>query len=298
MNEQKYLRALEDINLDNIYLQGKIDQNAGNIELAELLRRGKLFSIINLSLQKRHRRHLVQQIQSLSHPEPESNDFDAQLPTGNPRIIAYTCITGNYDCPQPPLINPDGITYRTFTDANIPTKIAERCGHDPILTNRYLKFHPHELFNDEYDYAIYLDGNIRSISDLRQLIPAVSQKTGLALHRHRSRDDLYNEAEVCVLEQRGDPQKINQQITRYRSDGFPKAFGLYECSVIVSDLKNSTASKLLDDWWQEFQETGSKRDQLALPYVIWKNGYEFNDVSTLGNNVYKNPLFRITRHRR
>ena len=35
------------------------------------------------------------------------------------------------------------------------------------------------------------------------------------------------------------------------------------------------------------------RDQIALPYVMWKNGYSFEDVGLLGDNVFKNPVFSI-----
>ena len=44
----------------------------------------------------------------------------------------------------------------------------------------------------------------------------------------------------------------------------------------------------------EFVESGSLRDQISLPYVLWKNNINIKQVSTLGNNVYQNSkLFKI-----
>ena len=39
--------------------------------------------------------------------------------------------------------------------------------------------------------------------------------------------------------------------------------------------------------------SGSGRDQLALPYIIWKLGYHMSDIGSLGNNLFLNPKFRI-----
>ena len=36
----------------------------------------------------------------------------------------------------------------------------------------------------------------------------------------------------------------------------------------------------MEEWWDEYIKF-SKRDQLSLPYVMWKNGYSFNDVKKI-----------------
>ena len=53
---------------------------------------------------------------------------------------------------------------------------------------------------------------------------------------------------------------------------------------------------LLEKWWNEFYMSESLRDQLSLPYVLWKNGYSIDQVGTLGNNVYDNTKLQITPH--
>ena len=36
----------------------------------------------------------------------------------------------------------------------------------------------------------------------------------------------------------------------------------------------------MEDWWKEIEKY-SNRDQVSLPYVLWKNGYQIGDVGTL-----------------
>lgn len=77
------------------------------------------------------------------------------------------------------------------------------------------------------------------------MVKRVPVQTGIAMHNHRERDDIFSEAESCKLLRRGDPDKIDLQMTRYKSAGFPAHFGMNEATVIVSDLKNEN---LLNFW--------------------------------------------------
>lgn len=222
------------------------------------------------------------------------------------RIAIYTCITGGYDSAQIPLVRFDNVDYILFTDQTkkfveqddkfiireIPDEI---CAKGQILANRYIKFHPHELLHD-YDYSIYLDGNIRVVSDIRGFVKQCTHSTGIAMHRHRERNCIYKEAEVCKLLRRGNTEKINTQMAKYRAASFPSDFGMNEANVIVCNLHNSMSIKLLDDWWNELLVSGSLRDQLAWPYVLWVNGFSIDDVGNLGYNVYENDKIDVVRH--
>lgn len=221
-------------------------------------------------------------------------------------IAIYTCVVGEYDSIQIPLVTFDNVDYILYTDnpekylkysdiyiiKKLPNDIL-KLGH--ILANRYVKFHPFEL-NIGYDYAIYLDGNVRVISDVRMFVEQCNCKTGIAMHRHRERNCVYQEAAVCKLLRRGNPQFIDQQIQLYRDQGFPENYGMNEATVIVSDLNNSVSHELLNAWWNEFVNSKSMRDQIAWPYVLWSNGYKSQDVGNLGYNIYANYKLEIVRH--
>ena len=237
------------------------------------------------------------------HDELPNNYYPKINSDKKPKIVVYTCIIGGYDRLIDPLLHFENVDFCVYLDKEqdeikdwkmmqLPEKVSQE---NNILANRYLKFHPHELFQ-EYDYSIYIDGNIQSIGDFTDFIYSVNDKTGLSLHRHQFRNCIFNEIEVCKLLKKGNYDKLKKQVKRYENDGFPKKFGMLECNVIVADLKNNNAKTILEDWWNEFKASESLRDQISLPYVLWKNGYTIKDVGSLGNNVYRNPKIRIFPH--
>ena len=223
--------------------------------------------------------------------------------TGNKKYnnyAVYTCITNNYDkIFEPYFLNTD---YFLFTDnlildensiwkkKNIPDKIKKFKGNK---INRYCKMHPFELL-DGYDFSIYIDGNVQVVSDISGLCDiAKESKCGIAMHQHPNRNCTNIEAKACEICHRGNIEKIHKQMMKYRKEKFPEKFGFCEATIIVCDLKNPVAKKIMSDWYDEFCKSESERDQLALPYVIWKNGYNMSDIGNLGNNLLFNPLFRI-----
>lgn len=220
------------------------------------------------------------------------------------KIVVYTCITGNYDNILEPNFKDYNCDYVLFSDninrttkiwdkKEIPEEIKEIKNN--ILINRYIKMHPFEFFK-EYDYSIYVDGNVKIISDVNSFIPFANSKAGLALHRHSRRECLYKEADFCKIVGKGKKEKIDKEIRKIKQDNMPSNLGLLECNLIVTDLKNQNARKILEDWWNEFEESECYRDQIILPYVIWKDGFEMKDVGSLGNNIFENPKVRIEKH--
>lgn len=301
--EEEFLKKIEELNLENIKIKGSKEYKTGKdlINLKEMLKSFKFNKLISKFIARK----MIYKYNA--HGELE-NDFKydkSSISKEKPKVAVYTCITGKYDNLIQPFTKFANIEYIAFTDnlqqatndwniKDIPENIRKLKNN--ILINRYIKFHPHELFSDKYDYSIYIDGNIKVISDLTNMIYGINNKTGLAFHRHQFRDCIYNEIEVCRLIKKGNYAKLKEQIEQYKKEGFPSRYGLYECNVIACDLKNDNAKQLLNSWWDEFKNSQSLRDQIALPYVVWKNGYKFNDIGSLGNNVYKNPKIRIESH--
>lgn len=222
--------------------------------------------------------------------------------TQNAKGIVYTCITDGYDSPLVPYIKAEDLKYVLISDRTYPAlKVWEqmdietlRIEEKGVYRNRYCKMHPHELFSGLADFAVYIDGNVQVISELSPLYDvAKKSKCGIAMHSHRARENVYDEAKACITYRRGNPDKIRQQIERYQKEHFPSKFPLFEATVIVVDLRNKNAKIIMDAWWKEFNRSKSKRDQLSFPYVIWKLGYSGKDVGCLGTDVKLNPKFRI-----
>lgn len=235
--------------------------------------------------------------------------FDSYRQFHNKKIVVYTCIIGKYDQLKEPLLAFDNVTYICFTDdqANIdatadtkweirsvPENILKT--YEGTLTNRYVKMHPHELF-PEADYSIYVDGNVKIVSFPGAYLPDTMGKAGLAIYAHGQRNCVYDEAQICIMRKKGKKAFIERQMQRYSAEGFPANYGLYECTIIATDLKNNNSRQIFESWWHEFMNSQSFRDQLSLPYVIWKNGFEYTDIGLLGTNIFDDYRITVYSHR-
>lgn len=233
-----------------------------------------------------------------------NREYASPLPVADKKGVVYTCVFDGYDELRDPLVNSTELRFVAFTDAvrNSETGCWEIEDYpalaDPrININRWCKMHPFELF-EGCDYAIYIDGNVTVTSDVSSLYRVAKEAPcGIAMHAHHLRECVYDEAAVCRITKKGNAEAISGQMARYRSEGFPRKFGLCEATVIVTDLKNPSARELYSAWWDEFCRSESGRDQLALPYVMWKLGYSMSDIGCLGNDEYHNPKFFIEQHK-
>lgn len=248
----------------------------------------------------------MNQILKMNKIESKNNGtFEYDKVCEDKKVIVYTAIIGKYDNVLEPVYVPSNCKYVLFTDnkdintdkweiREIPDNI-KKLGSN-ILINRYIKMHPRELFED-MDYSIYIDGNIKTIGNIRELLGAANTQTGLAIHRHSVRNCIYEEAKICMLFRKGNFNKLRKQLNRYRKEAFPKQYGLLECNVIITNLKNVRSEEILNEWWNEFIKTESYRDQIALPYVLWKMGYNLEKIGNLGNNIYLNSKFKVVEHK-
>jgi len=220
------------------------------------------------------------------------------------RLVIYTCIINGYDHLADPLFCSPNIHYVAFTDdpsftstfwetRPLPEIIRN---YTPGMANRYLKFHPFDFFCDSYDAAIYVDGNVQIVQDPMPLAYLVSSNIGIGVHKHCLRKDVYDEAYACLGAKRGKKKAIARLMRRYRNEGFPKGFGLFECTIIVYNLHNQNGKRIAHRVFTELVNSDCGRDQLILPYVIWRQGVPPDDVCRLGNNVWLNPFLHIATH--
>ncbi len=204
------------------------------------------------------------------------------------RIAVYTCITGGYDAPkEPEFVEPccdyylisdrfplSGSCYKFIpVDSVVPDEI-----NDKKDQNRYCKMHADIIFKD-YDYSIYFDGSItlkKSVSKYVHLLGV----SGLAIHKNPDRDCIYIEGMSCCSTGMCDSSQLKFQMRRYMDEGMPRKFGDLMCCIIVRDHKNSVATKIMREWFAEYM-SGEKRDQLSLPYILWKNNLPIDAVGDI-----------------
>lgn len=302
------LRALEKNNLKLVQCEASLFSN----KRIEKLRNSSLKQTIQMAhnVFKSKRKFMKTKVynSSVTRENRTREEFEKDLVCNNiyykKKIAIYTCIVGGYDEVSDPIIINESIDHFIFSDRTIESKIWKQKKipkkilelDNNILINRYLKLHPKELF-DGYDFVVYIDGNVQVTSDITPLLKYTKNKLGVALHGHCYRDSIYDEVEVLTkVVKRGDPDKLNNQIANYRKQGFPEKYGLPEATIIITDLSNDNAPSFFNHWWDEFMNSGSFRDQISLPYVLWKYKVKTEEVTLLGNNLRFSSKFMVRAH--
>jgi hypothetical protein len=211
------------------------------------------------------------------------------------RIAIYTSIFGGYDNLIDEQFQMDGVDYICFTDRDIESKTWKVVKSTPIYndSNRNAKKYkvlPHRYLND-YDWSIWIDGNIKVISDIRSLCNGDAYKLydHMLVGEYDRRNCIYDEAQTIlnfgkinserypekgIKNWKDNPKLIVDQMNRYTSVGYPKQNGLATTPIMVRNHLDSGVIKHNEDWWSEIKHN-SKRDQLSFNYIAWKNKFNF-----------------------
>ncbi len=217
----------------------------------------------------------------------------------NKKIVVYTAIFGDYDVLLDPKHKSESCDYVCFTDnQKLGTKIwtPARLPNEqlpPALLNRKVKILPHLYFPD-YEYSVYVDGNIEIIGHMEELVDKYLKEHYMACAKHQERDCIYQETEVCIELELDNSQYIREQMARYKRVGYPKYYGLTDNSILLRRHNEPLIKQVMEDWWIEI-ERGSKRDQLSFGFVAWKHGLKYALMEE--NARISNEYFRIHPHK-
>ena len=206
--------------------------------------------------------------------------------------VIYTSISGGYDTllPHPPIKNTRFVAFvddpKNQQNMGWELRILEPFCSDPTRNSKRYKVMAHKAFPCA-KHSLWIDGNVEIREDfsLELLISIHLARHDLALFNHPRRRCLYEEASSCSLRRVDDPHVIEQQMSRYRAEGYPENLGLTENRII---LRRHTPSieQLNEVWWSEICN-GSRRDQLSLGYSLWKLGISHDVIpGKSGNNQF------------
>ena len=176
-----------------------------------------------------------------------------------------------------------------------------RISSDPTRCARYFKMLPH-LFFLNYNYSVWIDGSAVVKNDIRQLVEKYLNRSDMALFAHPERDCIYDEGRVVVELEKDAAELVDQQLERYRNDGYPRHNGLVETAVILRRHLSPEVVRVDEEWWNELLY-GSRRDQISFNYVAWKynfawttieghvsNGKHFEVIYQPASNVLDEPV--------
>ena len=95
--------------------------------------------------------------------------------------------------------------------------------------------------------------------------------------RHPKRNNIQIEAKRILYLKKANKEDVDRQIKFYLNDGFKDNFGLYQNGFFVRE-NNSEINKLCELVCGQV-DIYTNRDQLALPYCLWKLGFKVNSIS-------------------
>lgn len=200
------------------------------------------------------------------------------------KYVIYTSITGNYDnLPQYGATDqnfdyicfsndyPDGSIQGIWTIKNIPYQ-----SHNNILLSRFAKLLPHRVLR-EYDSSLWIDSNLiikdsKFYSYIRSRIKEGGLWYGI---KHHKRDCIYDEANACMNIGYSGFFETRKQVRKLKKSGYPKHYGLFENNIILRRHNNKIIESIDEEWWEMLQSY-TKRDQLSLFYLFWKNNIRPN----------------------
>jgi len=197
--------------------------------------------------------------------------------------VIYTAIFGGYDLLPDPEFIPKGWDFICFTDSDIKSNIWETAKvpaiyEDPTRNARKFKLLPHRWFPN-YEYSLWIDGNILIRGDINKLIDEYLENNHLAVHDHNQnildpRDCVYKEAEVIHYfgrkngNYKDDPKLIDSQMQKYRNENYPINNSLAVTMQLLRRHNENDCIKAMEKWWEEIKYN-SKRDQLSFNYSMW-----------------------------
>lgn len=234
---------------------------------------------------------------------PKVDELDFSKHYIGKKIAVYTCIYGEYDNIIDPLYKDPNCDYYIFTDQKISEdSIWKKIDFDfpkevnsNFLKNRYVKIFPHKIF-EEYDYSIYVDGNLIITSEISLYLKEFNTVCGIGMHKHPSNTGIYEEVDYNLRLNKITSDEAKLLRKKYYDNNMPSNYGMFECNVIVREHFNTKCIEIMDMWWNEIIN-GVKRDQLYFTYILYKLKLKFEDVYLLGDNINANPMFIRERHK-
>lgn len=208
----------------------------------------------------------------------------------NKKYVIYSAIIGSYDNILQPDCIDNRFDYILFSDDIPENKIGiweikkiNKTFANNTLKARYVKTNAFELLDSKYDFYIWIDANIKILSDYiyKHSLDLFEKGIEISSMWHNVRDCIYDEAFVVYTNLLEHDYVIYNWYHKLLWNFYPKHNGLHETNVLY--IKNSNTIKVLFNKWWHCIKTYSKRDQLSFDFLLWK--YNITCPYFMGNNT-------------
>lgn len=201
-------------------------------------------------------------------------------------LTVVTAIFGKGFRLHDPVEHWSGCRFVCFTDRNdLKSSVwkFKRQSHKltPRRANRHVKTLLHRYVDGP---TLYSDSEFRLVKDPQPIVAAALERAPIAATKHPRRACLFDEADFCLLKKRVEsPRMLREQADRYAAEGMPRGFGL-TANNILARRGDEDSERIGELWWSEL-DTGSERDQVSLPYVLWKTGIKPSIIQGAYNHL-------------
>jgi hypothetical protein len=194
----------------------------------------------------------------------------------NTKIVFYTCLFGRYDFISKPnkelvkkfnfyiITNQNCINLKNWKKIYVNNKNLSN-----FLLSRYYKFFFHQKIK-KYDYSVYLDANVHLKNNFIEILNKfINSNKEIGLFKHSSRKNIYQELN-SNLENKNIKNIDKEKILKfYKKNKYNSFNDLSENCVILRKHNAKKLFKTMRCWWRLLRFY-IKRDQISLPYALWK----------------------------
>lgn len=145
-------------------------------------------------------------------------------------------------------------------------------------------------------WSIYCDGSISPKVKVAPLADKWLADSNVAMFKHPHRTCAYLEIDACVTRNKITPTEGELARKTLSAAGFPKDFGLWACGMIARRTNNNSFQEMVAPvWWGMVEQVA--RDQIWLPFAMWKLCYSASSIHTIDEDIFDNPYFTFKPHR-
>lgn len=214
-------------------------------------------------------------------------------------VVVYTTIFGDYDVLHDVKYVEEGFKYICFTDnRELKSDIWEiryvdlKKEQNIALKVREYKIMPHRYFPD-YDTSIWIDGNFSIVGSQRRFMEKYQRQADILFFPHYERNCVYSEIAACMMANRAPKSLLMKQMRKLLSVNYPEDNGLLSAGYIVRNHNEPKIVKAMEEWYEEVRKY-SQRDQISLPYILYKNNLMFDICNEV---IFENEWLQYYAHK-
>jgi hypothetical protein len=218
------------------------------------------------------------------------------------KIAFYTCLFGRYDFiskPNKELIKKFNFyiitNQKDFNRKNWNKIYVNKKNYNNFLLSRYYKFFFHQKIK-RYEYSVYLDGNVLLKNNFIELLNKfINSNKEIGLFKHSSRKNVYQELDANLANNKIEKNDKEKILKFFKKNKYYSLNDLSENCVILRKHNSKKLFKTMTCWWRLLRFF-IKRDQISLPYALWK--YKMSKIVFNINLRKKNKYLFIVPHYR